>query len=243
MGFFDLSSTKAVPGNVRIMMMSFLLVACGASDQDGEPEDTSPAPLGETADSSTAVDLSERVEVDVTVTVDGQFFPGITLIQGGSSEHWTTGPDGSATVELDTTIEGSWVLHASHPDARIWAFEFSNPPEPQVTIDLTRFDTSDNPDYLFHHPGTPEINDSTEYCSHCHRSMVDDWFQSPHRSAASNPVLQDVYAGTALNITSEEECATQGGQWWIGREPGSTEQINKCYVGDGALPNFNADCG
>ncbi|MEC7240150.1 MAG: hypothetical protein VXW32_02835 [Myxococcota bacterium] len=243
MGSSSISTTRTSLLAVGVALLAVLHVACGGDTLSDESDDTSPGPVEETADSSPATELPDYVDVDVTVTVDGQLLPGITLIQGGSSEHWTTGPDGSATVEIDTTIEGSWVLHASHPDARIWAFEFSNPPERQITIELNRFDTSDNLDYLFQDPGTPTINDNTTYCSHCHRSMVEDWFQSPHRTAASNPVLQDVYAGTALNINSEEDCTAEGGKWWLGREPGSSETIAKCYMGEGALPNYNAHCG
>lgn len=223
--------------------LALALAACSSGQAPIDSGDSSPDGNRETADSTAATSLPESVDVDVTVTLDGQLLPGIVLIQGGSSQHWTTGPDGSATVQLDTTIEGSWVLHASHPDARIWAYEFSNPPESAITIELSRFDTSDNLEYLFQNPGTPELNDNTSYCSHCHRSMVDDWYQSPHRTATSNPVLQDVYAGTALNIQTEEDCNAAGGKWWLGREPGSQSSLLKCYLGEGALPSFNDTCG
>ena len=73
--------------------------------------------------------------------------------------------------------------------------------------------------------------------------MVDDWYKSPHRTASSNPVLQDLYAGTALALASEEDCNLSGGQWWEGVNPGTTDTIPKCYLGDGALPAYNEACG
>ena len=219
------------------------LVNCSVKAEDTGTQDTTKSQVEETG--NTAIDTSPIApfEVSVTVTLDGMAIPGVVLIQGGADEQWTTNAAGEALVEIDTSIGGSWVLHASHPSARIWAFDFSDPPEEAITIELTSFETTDNLSYIFQDPGTPEINDNTSYCSHCHRSMVEDWYASPHRQSASNPILHDIYSGTALNILTELECGEQGGNWWEGFQPGSQNIVDKCYIGQGALGALNSECG
>lgn len=195
----------------------------------------------------TAVEESEApvapFDVAVEVTLDGQPAEGVIILQGGRTTHWRTDASGRVTVQVDTSIDGDWVLHASHPDARIEWVMLDEPPEEPLTLALVRFDRSDNEQYVFQDPGTPEINQTTAYCSHCHRTLVDDWFDSAHSRSSSNPVLHDVYTGTAHALAEEAACISAGGKWWTGRAPGGGDDVAKCYLGDGALPSYNAGCG
>src|SRR5690606_32113881 len=108
--------------------------------------------------------------VRVTVTLDGAPVEGAMVTQGGVVERWSTGPDGRVTVPVDFTVEGDIHVIAGHPEARTTSEAVPDDGD-AVTIALHRYDPSDNPDYAFRHPGTPEINESTAYCSHCHVSI------------------------------------------------------------------------
>jgi hypothetical protein len=225
--------------------LALITVSCSGEKTKADLSDSgdTPTPV-ETSPPDTALpDLPDSFPVPVSVTMDNEPVDGAVIVQGGSPDHWLSGPDGTVTIEIDTTLGGDLWLHASHPQARIAAKEILRNDGELVVLNLVRFDTVDNLSYEFQHPGTPTLNDTTNYCSHCHRSMVDDWYKSPHRTASSNPVLQDLYAGTALAHTSEEDCSLAGGQWWAGINPGTTDTIQKCYLGDGALPAYNEACG
>lgn len=135
-------------------------------------------------------------EVTLTVNLDGVPTADILVMQGGTERYLRTDANGRVTVPIDTAIEGVAVIVASHPDARIKAFTLW-PDEPvRDSLELTRLGP-DNPRYTFLDPGTPERRNSTAECGHCHLTMNDDWFDSPHRTSASNPVVQAVYRGTS----------------------------------------------
>jgi hypothetical protein len=53
--------------------------------------------------------------------MDNEPVDGAVIVQGGSPDHWLSGPDGTVTIEIDTTLGGDLWLHASHPQARIAA--------------------------------------------------------------------------------------------------------------------------
>ena len=130
----------------------------------------------------------------------------------------------------------------SHPDARIGGKElYRSDFESGVDIELHRFATGDNPLYVFQDPGTPEINDSTAYCSHCHVTINEDWVDSIHRQSASNPVVQDVYAGTAAAASDAASCAERGGTWATGIGPGTPPAERRTL--SGTLPDLNPTCG
>ena len=130
---------------------------------------------------------------------------------------------------------------ASHPDARIRGVFPLSDPEP-LTIELIRFERSDNPDYAFNDPGEPGRRATTAQCGHCHRTTNDQWVASVHASSASNPVVQDLYAGTSGTLASATDCANAGGRWVEGLEPGTRQPRFRCYLGDGFLPERNPDC-
>lgn len=162
------------------------------------------------------------------------------LKQGGIEREYRCDARGMVEVELSLDLEGEIVLHASHHDARI-GYEHIDPhaPPTSLQIDLFRFDRSDNIDYPFWAPGSPKdlLN-----CAHCHHKMNRDWYGSPHRHAASNPTVQDLYAGVVSAITEQAVCEKAGGEWRWGRKPGSSEREERCYLGAGALPDLNPDC-
>lgn len=180
----------------------------------------------------------------VEVLLDGAPAAGALLSQPGTSRRWTTGDDGSAQVELDLGVEGELALTASLPQARIGGDSLSERDLEAGTfrIELVSFSTADNLAYEFQDPGAPDRRDSTAQCAHCHGTMTEDWFASPHRSAASNPWLHDLYAGVASAVADEAGCQALGGEWLAGVQPGTGKAAMRCYVGQGVLPALN-DCG
>ena len=138
------------------------------------------------------------------------------MVQPGR-HHVQTDASGVALVDLDLRVSVLGIT-ASHPEARTAGDEFwGDPPwEDGFDIALERYDASDNPDYVFQDPGTPERNGTTDYCSHCHVTIVADWVESAHEDAAKTPVVHDLYAGTAAAFEEEAACDAAGGQWWTG---------------------------
>jgi len=173
-------------------------------------------------------------EVVVTVTLDGQPVEDAWVSVGGGM-NTETDAAGTATVFHD----GGSTLVVSHPEARTRS---TTPNGPTASVALERFSVVDNPLYIFQDPGVAGELGNTGQCGHCHGSMVTDWTASPHRDAASNPVVQDVFAGTA-QLPTEAECTTAGGTWRPGLGPGTGLAADRCYLGDGALPDLNDDCG
>lgn len=185
--------------------------------------------------------VPDVVQVAVLVTLDGEPSPDTTVLQGGMPTRWTTDADGMATVDVDRTLDAElWVL-ASHPDARQWGAEIDrDAPEESVTIALDSFRPDDNPAYSFKDPGTPERFEDTSMCSHCHTTMIADWFESAHRESASDPQVQDLYAGAAAAIANEADCTAAGGVWTAGHVPGTqADEAARCFIGDGVLPALN----
>jgi hypothetical protein len=181
--------------------------------------------------------------VEIQVNLDGRPSPDTVVVQGGVVGEWRTGDDGSAVVPIDWEIEGAIVLLASHPEARIGAVNVAEDTSEPVVVDLVRYDASDNHKYAFQDPGTPERRFTTSECGHCHQTMNDSWYASPHRASASNPIVHDLYAATAAAADSSESCDQLGGRWIRGREPGSGGELTRrCYVGEGVLPTLNEAC-
>lgn len=221
-------------------MLLFLVLACTGADD--APATSSATETQSETDLTESEETARYTSLTVAVTLDGAPAPDVWLQQGGVDAHWLTGDDGTAVVRIDhDPLLGEVALHASHPDARIQA-GFPDIDDTTLTIELESFSTSDNPDYVFQHPGSPSENSTTNYCAHCHYNIVDDFDESVHKTAASNPVVHDVYAGAAAFFDSEDACEAVGGQWWTGLVPGTGEAGERCYVGAGVLPDLN-DCG
>jgi hypothetical protein len=185
-------------------------------------------------------------DVSVTVTLDGAPVADAIVMQGGARVHVSTDADGHAAVTVDPAIAGDLVVIAAHPEARTQGVEVSA--AGAVTLDLVRFLTTDNPAYSFGDPGGPaDEPNTTAQCNHCHVTIHDAWYASPHRTAASNPVLQDLYAGTAAAFADAGSCTTNAGTWAPGIEPGTGATIDRCFIGHGVTADTGgtgacADC-
>lgn len=177
----------------------------------------------------------------VTVTLDGVPTEGVRVRQGGAHQFYTTDANGRAIVEIDDTILGTTAVVATHPEARIRGAEIFGAVR-EVTIELERFDASDNPDYIFSDPGEPDRRDTTAQCAHCHVTINQDWHASAHRSAAKNTIVHDMYAGTAAAFTNAADCTNAGGRWAQGVAPGTGAPGMRCYLGDAALEAVNDTC-
>lgn len=215
---------------------------------DAQPADSGPPDAGRDAGSNDA-EPADAAQGDagllpnqmwVQVTLDGEPIEGATVVQGGGSKRWTTDTSGRVVVSVDRDIRGEHVLLASHPGARI-AGEAAPMQPTLLTIALVRFDASDNPDYPFSDPGEPKRSPTTGQCGHCHQTINEEWFNSPHRSAAKNPTVQDLYAGAAAAYSSMAACSSAGGRWVQGPLPGGGRGP-RCYLGVGVQPSLNDSC-
>nr|MBX2800495.1 hypothetical protein [Myxococcales bacterium] len=217
--------------------MWILLIGCSGgptTEPVDDPEPTPPVPTSETGRPALGPG-----DVTVLVTLDGQPVQATVTVGGQPMAH-TTDADGRLVLPLQRS--GDEVVIASHDDARIRAATVS-PATEQLTVALTRFDLSDNESYVFQDPGAPDDRDTTAQCAHCHVTLNEAWHASPHRTSASNEVVHDVYAGAAAAFDTEQACTEAGGQWWTGLQPGTGAAAQRCYLGHGALPDLNADCG
>ena len=240
------------------------LVACSPSNDANTSSDNDPS---STTDPTTTVDpnpdpaddsdptppceapeepgpLNEDV-LWFQVSLDGVAQEGIRVQQGGSHEWVTTDCRGNVLVPIQERARalGPTII-ASHPEARIRAYEFESPPPSQgpFSIELTRFSKTDNPRYAFQHPGTPSDRANTSRCGHCHEDINDAWYASSHRKSASNPRVLDHYQGTNSSLNTRETCEAQNGRWELGKSPGTDEITERCFVATGAFQTANPQC-
>ena len=236
------------------MSRTFIIAAClicAACASDGTSADVADALDAQTTLEATETATGDAPEaseasgppesVAVLVRLDGEPAAGVVVSQGGLPERWTTDEDGRAVVTIDPAVEGDLAVVASHPDARVEAAMVWNDTQ-DVIIDLERFDPTDNPDYEFQNPGMPGHSPTSAQCGHCHKTIAEDFFTSQHPTAASNPVLQDLYAGVSAALEDKASCEGAGGIWKMGLTPGSREPGERCYLGAGVLPTLNPDC-
>ncbi|PRP93659.1 hypothetical protein [Enhygromyxa salina] len=187
--------------------------------------------------------IPEQIERSVLVLLDGVPLQGAIVIQGGTGVVVHTDADGRALALIDTTIQGALVLMASDERARTKASEILVNDASEIVFELESIEPGDNEAYEFNPAGVPENPGTTAECGHCHQAFKDQWFGSPHRRSASNPVVQDIYAGVATALADQATCEAAGGQWWVGVVPGSDQLAPRCYIGTGALPDLNEACG
>lgn len=231
---------------VRFLFALGASVSVGCAGVDADPVATSPD-VGRRAPPHTdsgLAPISPTRAIEVRVTLDGVPIEGATVVQPGTARHWTTDEDGVAQVDLDTRVEMLGLV-ASHPEARTAGDElWGDPPwEEGYDIALSTVDWSDNAAYVFQDPGTPERRATTDFCAHCHITLNEDWVGSAHATSASNPRVQDLYAGVAAALSTEGACEAAGGRWRTGLAPGTGLPAERCYLGVGALPDLNLDCG
>lgn len=191
------------------------------------PDATPPRDVG-------PIDAGEDV-VEVLVTLDDMPAADTLVLQGGTEVHQRTNASGVAFVTIDRAVAGDvWIL-ASHPMARIWGHEIPDDNDGPIVIALEQFDPSDNERYIYQDPGEPDRRPNTAQCGHCHQTTNDSWFDSPHRTSASNPRLQDLYAGVAAAFADEGACAAAGGLW--------SRFNSRCELGDGVLDRLGGGFG
>ncbi len=223
-----------------LLVLVVLLAGCkGCQDpaESGVPEDDT-APDVETDTGPTLRPLR------VLVTLDGVPAPDTTVLQGGAKGRWITDENGEVTITVDLSVVGDIEVMGSRADARIQGEIVRDDDYADTAgaflVELARFDTSDNPAYLFQDPGEGEWAESnTEVCLHCHRTLHEEWTLSAHRTATRNITVQDVYQGTALAL-DEADCAD--GVWTSVVEPGSGQALDACVVEEDArgLPEYGA---
>lgn len=226
------------------VLLSLLLLGCHGGEAPA-PSDTEPEPTASDSDPPSPTPASRSLLVQVTL--DGQPAAGITVLQGGRAERWTTDAAGQATITVDFTVHGDIYVMASHDEARIEGDFVDVETSEPFTIALTRFSRADNPDYVFQDPGEGDpITSNSAVCLHCHLSIHADWWASPHRTSASNPTVHDLYQGMAVAL-SESDCTARGGTWDSTVIPGSARSTDRCRTGVGVLESTSgyggcADC-
>lgn len=226
----------AAPADATADAADAATIDVGDADGSGDPD------TGDDADAAPSGPIPEQATL--RVLLDGEPAPDTVVIQGGTGVHYLTGDDGTVEVALDLTVEGEIGVSASHPEARNGHYTFTGDPGGVVTIELERYDTSDNPEYPFADPGEPSRRNTTAQCGHCHQTINDAWFASPHRTSASNPAVLDLYTGAISAAESNEQlCEALGGRMLPGRAPGTGGRARRCYLGDGVLHAFNPGCG
>jgi len=235
---------------VSIGLLAFVTACSSKGEEPGPPpvdsavvDSTDASDAFDAAEASDVpVDATPREEITVNVTIDGKPSPDTLVVQGGNPARFTTDSTGNVKVKVDRTVKGDLFVMASHPEARIMG-DFVTATTETLSIALTRFDPKDNEAYVFQDPGEPTRRDNTTECAHCHVTLNEDWFGSPHRASASNPVLHDLYAGAAASLDTKTKCDASGGKWWTGIAPGKGTPASRCYLGDGTLPALNPTCG
>jgi hypothetical protein len=217
--------------------------------ETGPTEGTEPPPGDlpgsdtEGTETGTEPEPDPHEEIRLTVLLDGEPVEGATVMQGGVPIQHTTDADGSVLVPIDAEVGGMLTLIASDTNARTIGGIIPTPDQdPEMTIELTTLAEGDNEDYIFDDPGVPDNRGTTAQCRHCHGALLNDWWDSAHRTAASDVTVQDLYAGVAAAF-DEAACTAAGGNWWEGTEPGTGEAMNRCYLGHGTLPDLNENCG
>ncbi|MCB9546293.1 MAG: hypothetical protein H6706_10620 [Myxococcales bacterium] len=213
------------------------------ADAARPPVDGAPPPdAGPPADAAAPDAGAQGDDWVVEVTLDGVPAAGVRVQQGGLDAFTRTDADGRARLVLDRSRPEEPVIIASHPDARIRSMTVYPEDRSPALIELARFSTADNPAYAFQDPGEPRRRESTAQCGHCHLTLNDDWYASPHRRSASNPTVHDLYAGTASGRLDAAACAAVGGRFGPGPLPGGGEGP-RCVVADGVADGGEcADC-
>ena len=178
----------------------------------------------------------------LTVTLDGAPAPDAIVTQGGTGRRFPLDEHAQVWIDLDPSALGLLAVMAAHPDARTGGEEVSADRRAPLTIELRSFSREDNEDYRFADPGVPGRRGSTAQCGHCHLTINDRWFASPHARAAQNPIVHDLYSGRAAGINDEERCGERGGRWALGRTPGEDEESLGCFFPVAALPALNDTC-
>jgi len=195
---------------------------------------------GFVSDSGPRPDAGQYV-LETIVRLDGVPSPDTIVLQGGTQTLYKTDENGRAFVTMDWSLEGDkWIL-ASHPKARIWGAYLPENSTPPIMIELESY-TADNPLYEYSDPGEPQRSPSTAECGHCHKTINQSWFNSPHRRTASNPKLHDLFRGSVHSIENESDCIAAQGRWLRASLPGQSQSDFQCFFGESVLSDLNTNC-
>ena len=237
----SLATSPRHPWTLPALYFGWIL---GCDEEKPRPQPVTPTESASVPESP----APQRWTVTVRVTLDGVPVAETRVKQGGGRQEWLTDTEGLAVVEVDGTITGDLYVVAAHPEARIDGVEAAEPTSDVLEIPLRRFDTTDNLAYVFADPGPADLSKSnSQQCGHCHITLHEEWYASPHKQSASNPKVHDLYSGTAAAFVSEPDCDQAGGSWAPGTLPGTDTVADRCQLGSGVLtstPSFGgcADC-
>lgn len=218
-------------------MFLFLLISCTADTKQVDSATLEPIvePDSPVADDSLYKDLQVQVQ-----DTNGAPIPQAIVNQPGTDREWMTDDHGNVIIRLTRRVDGNFAVSAASTEHLIkgeaW-YRWESIPE-AVLIQLPDI-PQDHDSYAFQDPGTPAHNDTTSQCSHCHIEINEEWFQSPHRTSASNRTVQDLYSGSALNIDHQLTCLDAGGVWEEGIHPETQEIREACYQPAGVLSFLN----
>ena len=218
------------------LAVTAFVLACSTtkqSDEPSEPAVTQPEP----AEELLAFQVTGRV-----VGKDGVPIEDAMVMIGGQSETLTlTASDGGFSLWFEDNGLGEPAIVAAKQNHRAIGAEFFKPDIP-VELVLRDIEPPDNLEYTYQDPGDG-IDTMKEDCTHCHSSFVREFLTSGHAEAASNPLLQDLYAGVTRKHAQRQQCEAAGGEWREGLEPGQQSQlIEQCYLGGGVLQALNPGC-
>jgi hypothetical protein len=197
-----------------------------------------------TTSTSTGQPLPDTFIVTGIVTDGAAPVEGAIVMQAGGEPAFTTGPDGTFSIEMTTAIPGAPAAVATKIGYRTKGVEILALPEEGVVLELLFVSPPDNESYVYGDPGPGDANSSTEYCDHCHTTFVKQFRASAHARSAKDPLVQDLYAGVTSAAADAAACASIGGVWRSGLVPGTAGDVaDKCYAGGGVLPDLNPTCG
>jgi hypothetical protein len=224
---------------VKLALALAALTACraaaGGPDGADGPDAAVAADAGAPPDAAAPTTFAGTLRGRVSAA--GAPLAGATVSFAGRPEHAVSAADGSFTlrVEAPPVVLGERALAAGKPGYWNRGMRVRDPGAEQV-LELEPITLVDDPGYAFK---SPDAHDATPNCRHCHRRQYADWRGSAHAGSATDPMLADLYNGSASGVTDAAACAARGGAW----RPGAGT-ILKCYLGAGVLPDLNPGrCG
>jgi len=238
---------------VTICLATTAIISCdqdkpiatgGMGGSDGSSSVSSSNSVATGPASSSGGSLPDVFTVKGIVTDGANPIAGALVLQGGGKPVFETGADGTFTIEMTSAIPGTPTVVAGKVGYRSSGVEFYDAPNENVEIVLHAVSPPDNQtSYSYGPPGVGDaaLDNSTAVCGHCHTTLVAQFNTSAHAKSARDPLVQDLYAGTAN--ADAPTCAAQGGIFRNGRLPGTLMDTKaKCYVGGGVLQDLNG-CG
>ena len=222
-----------------LSLLALFWAGCGSSPEPGDDDDSTVA--SDDDDSTEAVPLEFPLQLEVLVTVEGKPQAEISVLEGGGEVQAQTDEQGLATVVLQGIVADEvWVIAAAEGYRSVGVRIETAPLEP-VELALLPVQV-DNGDYQFLPAGVEE-GESTAWCSHCHITIAEQFGGSAHYQSARDPQVHDLFAGTAAAFADPGACAEAGGRWLLGTAPGGAGDAERCYIGDGLLPDASTSCG